>query len=76
MSRLVRLAVVALCATVTVGRAQESMKDWPREALDPATIDETLGVVLKAREDIEAMRGDRLQRLLARAMIHGARQSG
>ena len=47
-----------------------------REALDPATIDETLGVVLKAREDIEAMRGDRLQRLLARAMIHGARQSG
>jgi len=28
---------------------------------------ETLGVVLKAREDIEAMKGERLQGILARA---------
>jgi MoxR-like ATPase len=47
-----------------------------RTALDPATIEETLGVVLKAREDIEAMKGERLQGILARAMLHGARRSG
>ena len=47
-----------------------------RHALDPATIEDTLGVVLKAREDIEAMRGERLTGLLARAMLHGVRQSG
>ena len=47
-----------------------------RTALDPATLDDTLGVVLKAREDIEAMKGERLQGLLARALIEGVRQSG
>ena len=47
-----------------------------RTALDPATIDDTLGVVLKAREDIEAMKGERLQGLLARAMLQGVRRSG
>lgn len=47
-----------------------------RTALDPATIEETLGVVLKAREDIEAMKGERLQGILARAMLQGARRSG
>jgi MoxR-like ATPase len=47
-----------------------------RDALDPATIDDTLGVVLKAREDIEAMTGDRLQSLMARAMLQGVRHSG
>ena len=47
-----------------------------RTALDPATIEDTLGVVLKAREDIEAMKGERLQGLLARAMLQGVRQSG
>ena len=35
-----------------------------------------LGVVLKAREDIEAMKGERLQGLLARAMLQGVRRSG
>ena len=47
-----------------------------RTALDPATIEETLGVVLKAREDIEAMKGERLQGILARAMLQGVRRSG
>jgi len=47
-----------------------------RTALDPDTIEETLGVVLKAREDIEAMKGERLQGILARAMLQGARRSG
>ncbi|MGE0811718.1 MAG: AAA family ATPase [Vicinamibacterales bacterium] len=47
-----------------------------RRALDAATIEDTLGVVLKAREDVEAMRGDRLQGLLSRAMLTGARRSG
>ena len=32
--------------------------------LDPAIIEETLGVVLKAREDIDAVRGERLEALL------------
>ncbi len=37
------------------------------ETLDPSAVEETLGVVLKAREDIEAVRGERLARLLADA---------
>ena len=37
-----------------------------REALEPTAVDETLGVVLKAREDIEAVRGERLAGLLSR----------
>lgn len=47
-----------------------------KQTLDPATIEETLGVVLKSREDLEAMRGERLQGLLARALLTGARRSG
>ncbi len=47
-----------------------------RQALDPETIEDTLGVVLKAREDIEAIKGERLQGLLARAMLQGTRRSG
>jgi MoxR-like ATPase len=47
-----------------------------RRTLDPATIEDTLGVVLKSREDIEAMRGERLQGLLSRALLTGARRSG
>ena len=38
-----------------------------RDALDPAAVEDTLGVVLKAREDIDAVRGERLARLLADA---------
>ncbi len=37
------------------------------DTLDPAALDETLGVVLKAREDIDAVRGERLARLVAEA---------
>ncbi|MCC7035053.1 MAG: MoxR family ATPase [Acidobacteria bacterium] len=47
-----------------------------RHELDPTTIEETLGVVLKAREDIEAMKGERLTGLLSRAILHGVRKSG
>jgi len=39
-----------------------------RETLDAATIDETLGVVLKAREDVEALRGRRAAELLDRSI--------
>jgi len=47
-----------------------------RERLDPETVAETLGVILKAREDVEVMRGERLGALLSRAMIRGVRASG
>jgi hypothetical protein len=39
-----------------------------RDALDAAAIDETLGVVLKAKEDVETVRGPRAAEVLARAM--------
>ncbi len=38
-----------------------------REVLDPVSIDETIGVVLKAREDVEALRGRRAMELLEHA---------
>ena len=38
-----------------------------RDTLDVAAADDTLGVLLKAREDIEAMRGPRLSELIAHA---------
>jgi MoxR-like ATPase len=38
------------------------------ERLDDQGVNETLGVVLKAREDVEAMRGHRVSELLARAV--------
>jgi MoxR-like ATPase len=43
------------------------------ETLDAKVIDETLGVVLKAREDIEALRGPRAAALLDRALARTAR---
>ena len=43
-----------------------------RDALDAATIDATLGILLKNQEDIEAVRGERVQTLLARALNRGA----
>jgi MoxR-like ATPase len=46
-----------------------------RKVVDLDAVEETLGVVLKAREDVEAMRGDRLAALLARAMLPGVRRS-
>jgi MoxR-like ATPase len=39
-----------------------------REALDADVVDQTLGVLLKHREDLEAVRGERLQGVLARAL--------
>jgi MoxR-like ATPase len=36
-----------------------------QQALDATAVEQTLGVVLKAREDIDAVRGDRLAGLLA-----------
>jgi MoxR-like ATPase len=37
-----------------------------RDALDPRTVEETLGVVLKAKEDIDALRGARMAGVLDR----------
>ena len=37
------------------------------DTLDPASADETLGVLLKAREDVEAVRGAKLLELIAHA---------
>jgi MoxR-like ATPase len=39
-----------------------------RQALDAEVVDQTLGVLLKHREDLEAVRGERLQGVLARAL--------
>jgi MoxR-like ATPase len=36
-----------------------------RDALDPDVVEDTIGVVLKAKEDLEALRGERLAALLA-----------
>jgi MoxR-like ATPase len=38
-----------------------------QQAIDPAVVEQTLGVVLKAKEDIEAVRGEALAGLLAKA---------
>jgi MoxR-like ATPase len=40
-----------------------------RDVLDGPVIDETLGVLLKHHEDIRAVSGDRLEGLLARALV-------
>jgi MoxR-like ATPase len=38
------------------------------DVLDAATVDETLGILLKNQEDIQAVRGERLQAMLNRAL--------
>jgi len=43
-----------------------------KDALDCDAIDETLGVVLKAKEDVEALRGRRVSELLDRALVRSA----
>jgi len=43
-----------------------------RETLDAQAIDDTLGVVLKAREDLEALRGRRAVELFDRALVRMA----
>ena len=39
-----------------------------RQSLDPDTVTMTLGVALKSKEDLEAIRGEKLTGLLDRAM--------
>ena len=43
-----------------------------RDELDAAAIDETLGLLLKNQEDIQAVRGERIQAMLNRALARGA----
>ncbi len=45
-------------------------------ALDPEVIDETLGVVLKYQDDIEAIRGEPVRALLDRSKNQGPRRGG
>ena len=44
-----------------------------RQELDAETIDRTLGIVLKTQEDLQAVRGERIQQMLNRAKAPGAR---
>ena len=44
-----------------------------REVLNADVIEETLGLLLKNQEDIDSVRGERIQTLLARAMDLAAR---
>jgi MoxR-like ATPase len=46
-----------------------------RDRLDPDMIESTLGVVLKSKDDIDALHGARLTELLQRAIAHEARHS-
>jgi MoxR-like ATPase len=46
-----------------------------RERLDPPAIDETIGILLKYHEDIQAVRGPRAGEVLSRALARGARRS-
>ncbi len=46
-----------------------------REALEPDTVDETLGLLLKNQEDIEAVRGEHTRTMLARALARGTTQA-
>ncbi len=41
------------------------------QELDPAIIDDTLGILLKYREDVQAVRGERVRALLGRALARG-----
>ena len=43
-----------------------------RHELTPETVDETLGILLKNQEDIQAVRGERVQTMLNRALARGA----
>lgn len=46
------------------------------KALDPDVIDDTLGVVLKYQDDIEAVRGETVRALLDRSKNQGPRRGG
>ena len=45
-----------------------------RTELDAETIDHTLGILLKTQEDIQAVRGERIQQMLNRATHGGPRR--
>jgi MoxR-like ATPase len=45
-----------------------------RDELTAETIDETLGLLLKSQDDIQAVRGERVQAILNRALARGAGQ--
>jgi MoxR-like ATPase len=45
-----------------------------RQPLDPAAVEQTLGVVLKAKDDIDAVRGERLAGILSR--VSGRQKEG
>jgi MoxR-like ATPase len=47
-----------------------------QQQLEPAVVDETLGILLKYREDVEAVRGARAGEVLSRALAAGVRRSG
>ena len=47
-----------------------------RQELDAATIERTLGIVLKNQEDLQNVRGERIQQMLNRAKTPGARTAG
>jgi MoxR-like ATPase len=40
-----------------------------RQALDPAVVEETLGVILKYQDDVEKIRGERVRALLERSQL-------
>jgi MoxR-like ATPase len=46
-----------------------------RERLDIETVEETLGLLLKNQEDIQSVRGERLQAVLNRALARGTGES-
>ena len=46
-----------------------------RERLEIETVEETLGLLLKNQEDIQSLRGERLQAVLNRALARGAGQA-
>ena len=47
-----------------------------KQELDAATIERTLGIVLKTQEDMQSMRSERIQEMLNRAKAPGARAAG
>jgi MoxR-like ATPase len=47
-----------------------------RQELDPETVDDTLGLILKNQEDVEAIRGERASGILNRALAGGVRSAG
>ena len=44
--------------------------------LSPSVIDDTLGVMLKYREDVQMVRGEQTSALLNRALQRGTRRGG